>query len=148
LECILVYKLKNTYYILMDTETSLKLPGELEGNISDEDSFLRDLASFFAHKQMRNLLSVPEVISVYSFRDNYGSILQKFESYLNAELCEEFKNGQAGVRPRVVISKQDEPNTYSIPVDFFLERRKMPGLPISLLHDAKDHSVIYTHTSR
>ncbi len=128
----------------MDDKNSLK-NGELE-ELASEDSFLRELASFFAHKQMRALNEVPRVITIYSLRDNYGHILRGFKDYLDLELSIEFRNGEKEALPRVVISKDAESNTYAIPVDFFLERRKMPGLPLSLNSRCVEEPVYYTIT--
>lgn len=107
----------------MDNQNSLKKQ-ELEEITIDEDLFLRELASFFAHEKMTSLGEVPSVISIYSHRESYRNKLERFRNYLVHELFNRFgKNG-----PRTVISKDVEPNTYSIPVDFFLENKKMPGL--------------------
>lgn len=90
-----------------------------------DDNFLFELASFFAHKKIRSLSEIPGVITVYTLKNNYKEILERFRDYFATELSKEFGNRS----PRVVISKDVEPNTYSVFFDFFFDRRQMPGIP-------------------
>lgn len=137
---MLVYKFTITNYILMDDKNSLK-NGELE-KLALEDSFLFELASFFANKQMPRLLELPRVISLYNLGDKNEPILKKFKFYLTLELYKKYREN----RPRVVISRDEEVNTYSIPVDFFLNRRKMT-LPPTEISSRATESYIYPESN-